>query len=318
MLLGVSDFGGSSFLHLWYGDLSMPDGYNGDSHPVSTEGIQQPLKKNYTYVLIDPRTDSVFYVGKGTGTRLEQHEREADHVDNPKTRRINAIKAEGLKHIELVVARFDDDREALAAEAVLIHWVYGISNLTNIQRGHGCAYIRPHGNLGPLEDLDVPRKSTERVVDGRYTAHLAARNEARGVFDRLDEFRSLLLSRHPEWIDHVSVINRSAPNNPSLYIELCRCVRIDILLRRNKDNMVRTWLRSRKGSDNRVLFAKMVEHLEAEGKTDGLKMPNSDSYCGILADSSQIRIQSSDELFARIGRLWALVEMNCFCGDHNN
>lgn len=299
----------------------MSDGHNGKSDSVLGEVNQQPLKKNYTYVLIDPRTDSVFYVGKGSGSRLDAHEREADrsiNVDSQKLNRIREIKAEGLDPVKLVVGRFDDDREALAVEAVLIHWVYGSSNLTNIQGGHGCAYIRPKGMNGELPDLDVPRVLTDRVVDGRYTQNLVARNETRGVFDRLDELRSYLLSRHPEWDEKVLVVDRTATNSPSLFIELCRCVRIQILLRPSRNETVRTFLRSRKGPDNRMLFAKMVRHLEAEGKTDGLKMPKSDSYCRILPESHPIKIASSDELFARIGRLWALVEMNCFCGGHDN
>jgi hypothetical protein len=87
----------------------------------------------YVYELIDPRDLAVFYVGKGQGSRVREHVRDArlGRVSNRrKHERITAILAAGLEPIEAIVARFEDEEEALSHEETLIASHHGA--LTNI------------------------------------------------------------------------------------------------------------------------------------------------------------------------------------------
>ena len=57
------------------------------------------LGEFYVYGLIDPRSNQIFYIGKGSGNRVFEHERES--LGNPdseklKLKTISEIKAAGL------------------------------------------------------------------------------------------------------------------------------------------------------------------------------------------------------------------------------
>jgi hypothetical protein len=116
------------------------------------------LKQFYVYVLIDPRDEKIFYVGKGTEDRLFQHAKEVNRgaEETAKQKKILEIQVSGNEVKHVVVGRFDSPEEALGVECVLIHWVYGIANLTNIASGHGVDNIRPKGNLEDLPGIDEP------------------------------------------------------------------------------------------------------------------------------------------------------------------
>ncbi len=89
----------------------------------------------YVYELIDPRDGAVFYVGKGTGGRMFQHEADvrAGRGQNPtKCERISAILAAGLQVRCAVVSQHDTDDEAYAAERA---HMAKFSALTNMRPG---------------------------------------------------------------------------------------------------------------------------------------------------------------------------------------
>lgn len=94
----------------------------------------------YVYVYIDPRNFEEFYYGKGTGNRKNAHL--SDDSDSEKSKRIKAIKKEGLKPIIKVIARNLDEKEAFLVEKTLI-WKLG-RNLTNQSSGHFANRFRPH------------------------------------------------------------------------------------------------------------------------------------------------------------------------------
>ena len=122
----------------------------------------QGLKKFYVYVLIDPRDNEVFYVGKGTGERVLQHSLDAakEHIsETAKLNQIRKIADQGLEETRLIVGRFETSEEAHAVESILIHWTYGIENLTNDVSGHGGDYVRPKGVTDPLPGIDIPELS---------------------------------------------------------------------------------------------------------------------------------------------------------------
>lgn len=95
----------------------------------------------YVYGLIDPRNKKIFYIGKGTGNRVFEHERES--ILNPdseklKLKTIADIKSEGLEVEKIIINSNLTESEAFAAEASLINAFNYISDigLTNIVSGH--------------------------------------------------------------------------------------------------------------------------------------------------------------------------------------
>lgn len=90
----------------------------------------------YVYVLIDPRSDRIFYVGKGTGDRARQHEREAAldrGVNEAKRATIRSIHADGLRAVIGIVGSGLTESEALRLERALI--VRAHKRLVNISHG---------------------------------------------------------------------------------------------------------------------------------------------------------------------------------------
>jgi hypothetical protein len=89
----------------------------------------------YVYELIDPRTDTVFYVGKGKGQRMHQHEQDARKgICSKKTNKINSIWSDGYEIHKRQVAFFWDESAAYDHETDVIEG-YGLENLTNIMKG---------------------------------------------------------------------------------------------------------------------------------------------------------------------------------------
>lgn len=93
----------------------------------------------YVYLIVDPRTEAPFYVGKGKGGRATVHEWEAiltaPEAGEPEKRAtIRAIRAAGLEpRIDIVKHGLEQD-QAFMVEAALIDC---LPNLTNRVRGMG-------------------------------------------------------------------------------------------------------------------------------------------------------------------------------------
>jgi hypothetical protein len=95
--------------------------------------IQDKIKF-YVYLYIDPRTDDIFYVGKGRGNRVFSHLREK--TVSEKNLRIRDIQNDGFQpRIEILVHGLDSELTARKIEASIID-LLGIDNLTNIQGGY--------------------------------------------------------------------------------------------------------------------------------------------------------------------------------------
>lgn len=146
---------------------------NTDANKNDIQSNSKSLKQYYVYLLIDPRDDKIFYVGKGTEDRLFQHSKEVKrgHVETEKQKRLKEIHDAGLKEKRLIVGRFDTEKESFAVESTLIHWVYGKNALTNDQSGHMVNYIRPKNNHSFLPGIDEPEldfSDRERDKRERY------------------------------------------------------------------------------------------------------------------------------------------------------
>ena len=94
----------------------------------------------YVYMLIDPRDDRPFYVGKGVGNRIFNHVKNA--IDNPtnsdeKCDVIREIGPDNVKHV-IVTHGLATETEAYKIEAVLIDVLNYMSKkqLTNKVVGH--------------------------------------------------------------------------------------------------------------------------------------------------------------------------------------
>lgn len=96
----------------------------------------------FVYELIDPRDESVFYIGKGKGNRPSAHTREARAgVRSAKCERIRAILADGYRVAVHIAERFVDEAAAYAAEIERIAEI-GLDNLTNVLPGGGGVWRR--------------------------------------------------------------------------------------------------------------------------------------------------------------------------------
>ena len=95
----------------------------------------------YVYGLIDPRTNQIFYIGKGTGNRVFENEKESlnsPNSDKLKLKTISEINSLGLDVKKIIINSNLTETEAFAAEAALINAFNYVSGagLTNIVAGH--------------------------------------------------------------------------------------------------------------------------------------------------------------------------------------
>lgn len=91
----------------------------------------------YVYALIDPRDDSIFYIGKGIGGRVLKHEertRRGVLQNRAKVQRIQSIYADGKEVIKRTLFVSDSEEIALSVEDDTIHELRDMG-LTNILGG---------------------------------------------------------------------------------------------------------------------------------------------------------------------------------------
>ena len=94
--------------------------------PTVTEAL-----KFYVYRLIDPRDNITFYIGKGFGNRLFQHETNVakePNIESEKDERIQAILNEGLKPKYVIHRHGLDEETAFEVEAALLQAYPNLSN----------------------------------------------------------------------------------------------------------------------------------------------------------------------------------------------
>jgi len=144
------------------------------------------MNNRYVYELIDPRTNAVFYVGKGVDDRMFEHERNVrNHKHDTNYKKGKIIKEIISSNNKIIYRKVYEnllDEDALIKEEELIN-IHGLSNLTNIApRGYssdnftnnpnkeiirkklsdaqkGKTYIEKYGEKRALEILEKKRKS---------------------------------------------------------------------------------------------------------------------------------------------------------------
>jgi len=93
----------------------------------------------YVYVLIDPRNEQVFYIGKGDKDRIFQHEKALiEDKETDKQQRIREIIESGASVKKVIILHGLTEQEAFSAESALINLCQytQMDGLTNIVAGH--------------------------------------------------------------------------------------------------------------------------------------------------------------------------------------
>ena len=295
--------------------------------PQEIPADEETLLEYYVYEIRDPSAPpekAVFYVGKGAGRRIEQHEIDADRLADTvgaakteKHQKILEIKARGETPIARVVGRFNTPEEAFAVEATLLHWVYGFpggregSALTNIQAGHNHRYIRPKGDLSQLPGLDVNQKAKARVYDGTFTRTALQANDRYSVYDSLIELRAFCIDCNPDWAQDLTDVDMSNPKDPSFYLRIQDVARIQVLLRGSRTRAPILNVRPVDGhAASKARFFALAARLFEAGKGGDVKMQKSSTpYFKISAIQGRPNLSQPDAVYEHIRTIWQLVAM---------
>lgn len=104
-----------------------------------------PTHGYYTYGLICPLNNDLFYIGKGKGNRVYDHERLAGNgAKGAKNERIQKILNAQTHVNHVIFSRHNDESEAYANEKMMIDKI-GFDHLTNISTAVGASGNRSDG-----------------------------------------------------------------------------------------------------------------------------------------------------------------------------
>jgi len=163
-------------------------------------------------MLFDKSNDEIFYIGKGQDYRLHAHK-----GDKSFTGKVEKIKElEEAKTLgEKIIGRFKTEAEALSVEAVLIKWVYGFDNLTNLTRGYKNYNIRDFGDFNELPGIDLEKKAP--LKDGSYTKGLTEKIIKNQVQEKLDNVNQIAHDILPKNYE-IAKPDLTAPQDPTQFI----------------------------------------------------------------------------------------------------
>lgn len=141
---------------------------------VAKPRLEYPKGKYYVYTLSYPNGD-VFYVGKGHGRRVHDHEREARRENHQcaKCDIIRRVWASGKQITKNFVFTTTSEAEALSKEAEFIR-LYDLSLLANVSAGRGGILTqrqRYHSRSNPVEikaqlkRRRIPRKEQREILE---------------------------------------------------------------------------------------------------------------------------------------------------------
>jgi hypothetical protein len=128
----------------------------------------------YVYVLHNPLNLSPFYVGKGKGKRMYDHERKTRRGQVPNHRNgylyheIKSIIAAGFRPIYEIVEDGMTEIDALALESAFIEH-FGIDNLCNIRRD-GFQGHKPPSTAETIAKIKATNSSPQAVAKARESA----------------------------------------------------------------------------------------------------------------------------------------------------
>jgi len=122
--------------------------------------LKDKITMYYVYKLIDPRNNKTFYVGKGKGNRVNDHEKEAVKGNrSKKCALIREIINEGSAIKKKIIRRFANEDDAYAYEESLISKI-GLHKLTNQLSGGRF----PEFGVGTSDDKIIVRVFVKAAV----------------------------------------------------------------------------------------------------------------------------------------------------------
>lgn len=177
---------------------------------MTNEQIKQPMLPYYVYVLLNPLDkNKPFYVGKGMGQRVSQHfidverklrkesnEEQFENIANEKLKIINEIRKSNKRPLELIIGRFETEDEAFAVESVLIHFVFGYENLTNIAGGHGRKLIRTKTDFESV----LSTATSQEVIEKRLGIDIERIFNMRDGSFKNEKIRKLMEANAYDWL----------------------------------------------------------------------------------------------------------------------
>lgn len=151
------------------------------------------MERYFVYELVDPRDGSIFYVGKGSKDRPDQHVRQAlKGKRSRKCDRIREILAAERAVQHNIVRRFADEAEAYAYEIERIAEL-GLANLTNVLPGGWGSYSKP------LPEPMWPASMAETIARSLRVWAAHGKIVVMGNFDVTEGFRSVMKRVFDEW-----------------------------------------------------------------------------------------------------------------------
>jgi uncharacterized protein len=115
----------------------------------------------YVYLLVDPKNEKIFYVGKGKGNRINQHLFGEYHENSSREKDliIKKIQKSGKQVKQIILRHGLTESESLEVESSIID-LLGKENLTNIVKGHNS---EDHGKMN-LKDLKIKYEAENLVI----------------------------------------------------------------------------------------------------------------------------------------------------------
>lgn len=127
----------------------------------------QSALQAYVYMLIDPRSNKPFYIGKGNNNRVFDHlncaiDVKNNDISNLKYDTIRELNGKGIEPIHMIVRHGLTDEHAFQVECALIDALkYLGANLTNAVGGHNSiekgimstSHIKARYQAAPLEEI---------------------------------------------------------------------------------------------------------------------------------------------------------------------
>ena len=136
-------------------------GKNKDKYKLSQTAIEK--LEYYVYLLIDPRNNEIFYVGKGKGNRINQHCLGALNQKTKETDKIKKIRniQKSGNEVKLEILRHElNEKEAYEVECAAID-LLGKNKLTNIVNGHDS---EDKGRMN-LIDIKIKYEAEEAIIN---------------------------------------------------------------------------------------------------------------------------------------------------------
>ncbi len=173
--------------------------------------------KYYVYTLARPDS-TVFYVGKGSGKRITQHEQEALRgCPCEKCAMIRELWQQGATVQRTIVLHTDNEQAALAHEAELIR-AYGRETLVNRSAGQDGRRSETPKHVPPPTIQPLPRDPTvAELVDRLFTTHRHPSGREYTYFEV-----SLLMEGAIQ-PPHLHALRRGNSTNPTRKTLLARC-----------------------------------------------------------------------------------------------